>query len=226
MNEDKTAQDREAGAPALAPVRQKTWPMLLAGALVLLSGIAIGVAAAMLWLKDRPPRHPRGHRTPKRIAARLRSSHGLTDAQTLKVEEAFRRRLQALDAIRHEILPRVEAEHRKLRNEMKAILTPEQFERWNTRFGALRGRWPLSRQGMMRRRRHPLRARSFEKLDKNGDGKLTANELPPELRQKVLRSDANKDGAVTREEWRHARPKMTPRSREPRTPGPPAHSSP
>lgn len=47
----------------------------------------------------------------------------------------------------------------------------------------------------------------FEGLDTNRDGKLAADELPPERKDSILRADANKDGAVTFEEFA-ARPRQ------------------
>lgn len=47
----------------------------------------------------------------------------------------------------------------------------------------------------------------FEGLDTNRDGKLTADELPPERREFAMRADANKDGAVTFDEFA-ARPRQ------------------
>ena len=37
-------------------------------------------------------------------------------------------------------------------------------------------------------------------FDKNGDGKLSAEELPERMRGVVARADANKDGFATRDE--------------------------
>ncbi len=45
-----------------------------------------------------------------------------------------------------------------------------------------------------------------ERCDSNGDGLLTAKELPEELRDRIMRADANGDGAVSREELQRARP--------------------
>ena len=48
----------------------------------------------------------------------------------------------------------------------------------------------------------------FKKLDTNGDGKLTASEIPAEHRkffERLLRlGDADKNGELTREEFDHA----------------------
>lgn len=40
--------------------------------------------------------------------------------------------------------------------------------------------------------------------DKNGDGKLTEDELPEPMRRLIARADADKDGVVTREELENA----------------------
>ena len=48
----------------------------------------------------------------------------------------------------------------------------------------------------------------FQRLDKNGDGKLTADEVPAEqarfFERLVRRGDKNADGALTREEFEQA----------------------
>lgn len=45
------------------------------------------------------------------------------------------------------------------------------------------------------------RAASFTRLDKNSDGKLTADELPGQMSKMVDRADANKDGALDKAEF-------------------------
>lgn len=45
----------------------------------------------------------------------------------------------------------------------------------------------------------------FSKMDKNGDGALTADEVPGELWGKLSKADANTDGKVTPEELKTAR---------------------
>jgi hypothetical protein len=49
------------------------------------------------------------------------------------------------------------------------------------------------------------RARIFTRLDKNGDGALTADEVGNErFWSHLVRSDANRDGSVTKEELEQA----------------------
>ena len=42
---------------------------------------------------------------------------------------------------------------------------------------------------------------TFEQMDKNGDGKIVASEVPAEMWRWISRADANKDNAVTKAEW-------------------------
>lgn len=45
---------------------------------------------------------------------------------------------------------------------------------------------------------------AFKRVDKNGDGKITKDEMPPERRQTFARQDANGDGGISLEELRAA----------------------
>ncbi len=51
----------------------------------------------------------------------------------------------------------------------------------------------------------PTIAQTFSTLDANQDGVLTADELNPQLRDRLMRADADKDGRVTKDELRAAR---------------------
>jgi hypothetical protein len=51
----------------------------------------------------------------------------------------------------------------------------------------------------------PTIAQTFSTLDANRDGVLTAVELNPQLRDRLMRADADKDGRVTKDELRAAR---------------------
>ena len=51
-------------------------------------------------------------------------------------------------------------------------------------------------------------ANFFERLDANADGKLTKEELPEQMAEKIMEGDADGDGVVTKEEFEAAREKM------------------
>ncbi len=59
---------------------------------------------------------------------------------------------------------------------------------------------PPSRGGAMRMRR-PGAAQIFGRFDENDDGKLTQEELPAMMWQRLAQSDADGDGAVSKEEF-------------------------
>jgi len=63
---------------------------------------------------------------------------------------------------------------------------------------------PQSRAGPGRRGDGERRGGPFERFDENGDGLLTAGELPDEFRERMMRADANGDGAISREELEEA----------------------
>ncbi len=48
-------------------------------------------------------------------------------------------------------------------------------------------------------------ARMFERFDKNGDGRLTVDEVPTPVWEHLKAADLNQDGAITREEIQTAR---------------------
>jgi len=58
------------------------------------------------------------------------------------------------------------------------------------------------------RQGQPGPAQIFQRLDKNGDGKLTKDELPPRMAERFSKADADGDGAITREELKAAAAKM------------------
>ena len=59
----------------------------------------------------------------------------------------------------------------------------------------------------------------FDAWDKNGDGQLTKEELPPNVRQNFEKADANNDGMISRKEDSAFRRRAVQRSNAPRQPG-------
>jgi hypothetical protein len=54
----------------------------------------------------------------------------------------------------------------------------------------------------------------FQKLDKDGDGKISRDEFKESMGKKFDRMDADNDGFVTKEEWKAAKQKKMERMRE------------
>lgn len=48
----------------------------------------------------------------------------------------------------------------------------------------------------------------FSNQDKNGDGQLSSDEIPDRLRERIMSSDSNNDGVLSKEEWDAGRERM------------------
>jgi len=217
------AENRTSG-PSLPPVRggRQAWAVMLLGAIILVSGIAIGTGGAMLWLGERPPRPPKPvDRAAMAIAEEIARTCELDDQQTERVHQVVAERLAAISKIRQEMVEEVLAEHELLREELQKVLTPEQFAKWSRRmdearerswlFGKARRGQRRGRSGRPGRSRHrPGRPRSVEgtflRFDADDDGKLTRQEVPPWLWPRLSSADADGDGAVSRDEMRNLPP--------------------
>ena len=78
---------------------------------------------------------------PKRIAERMRRKLDLSPDQTSRVLTILEKREQCLRSILREIEPKIEDELLKTREQVSAVLEPEQAEKWRKRFDALHERW-------------------------------------------------------------------------------------
>ena len=114
---------------------------IIIGMVILFCGIVIGSGAALLHLKDRMimpgPRPPLNA-----IVEDLRARYDLTQEQAEQVEDIFGRRRKTLQTLFEQFGQKIDAEFQKLSMEMKEILSPEQYERWERDFKDRRGRWP------------------------------------------------------------------------------------
>ena len=142
MTEEPNAPHAPGGAAHLPQPGRQTWPLVLLGLVILVCGTAIGAGAAVLWLKDRLAGPPRPERATPEIVRDLRSRYDLTEEQARRVGDIMQRRMEALEAIRRDAEEKFQAEHEKLRAEMKSVLTPDQYERWLAHFESLRARPP------------------------------------------------------------------------------------
>ena len=104
------------------------------------------------------------------------------------------------DAIR-----RIEVEHQKLRDELRAVLTPQQYTQWDDRFRALRKKAWGTRATAEEPTTLPSVDEVFQRFDRNDDRAIEASELPDSVRQRMMIADTDRDGKVTREELTAAR---------------------
>ena len=117
-------------------------PVLL-GLVILLSGIAIGAGGVLLIAPKKilPPFMEPGL-SAKFITERMTSDLQLSPAQAAEVQRIVKERMQALDRIREETSPRVNAELRQMKDELSKVLTPEQARAWKERLDKFRQMGP------------------------------------------------------------------------------------
>ncbi len=129
----------------LRPRRRWLWATFF-GIIILLCGMFIGSGLTLhvLWIQLTDAiQNP--DQMPDRITLRMTRVSDLTEAQALEVRSIWDREYCALESLRAEIAPRVQAELDKTRDEIVAVLDPDQARRWLKRFELLRKRWtPLT----------------------------------------------------------------------------------
>jgi len=134
MSEPSTAN------PIATPRRR--WPGILlslvifAGGLMVGSGLSIAIAVHHIRYGGYHP-----EQAPPRIAAFLARRLDLDSKQAQQVEQLIAKHQANLEAIRRDVGPRVDAEIAALRQDIAAILTPEQRSKWDRIFDEALDRW-------------------------------------------------------------------------------------
>lgn len=128
------AQDQPV-APVIRPRRRWVWPVLLA-LVVFVSGVLVGGG---LTFKIITSGFKRSFQDPEvsaeRITNRMKRRLDLTDEQCVQVRRIILERQKAFQTMRKQVRPQLEAQIEKTRQELAAVLTPEQARKWEKRFG-------------------------------------------------------------------------------------------
>ncbi|NUQ62327.1 MAG: hypothetical protein HUU20_07550 [Pirellulales bacterium] len=125
----------------VAPKRRR-WLTLLLAIVVFASGFVVGAGATLVVVRDRLIRAIRNpDAAPEEITAKLKRSLDLSESQAEQVEATVRERQLALQEIRREVQPRVEAEIDLLEERIAAVLGPEQKEKWHALVRRMRSTW-------------------------------------------------------------------------------------
>jgi hypothetical protein len=132
--------------------RRQIVAQVIVGAVILVSGIAIGAGGTILALKDRiiPPFRERtssgktpgqdpneGGRRSDWIAKRWQEDYGLSDEQARQVRETLAKEFQATDKLWADFRKAEETQRQKFALAMKGILTAEQFTKWEADFNRM-----------------------------------------------------------------------------------------
>ena len=128
------AQDQPV-APVIRPRRRWVWPVLLA-LVIFVSGVLVGGG---LTFKIITSGFKRSFQDPEvsaeRITNRMKRRLDLTDEQFVQVRRIILEQQKAFQSMRKQVRPQLEAQIEKTRQELAAVLTPEQARKWEKRFG-------------------------------------------------------------------------------------------
>lgn len=136
--------DTSPNIPVQTPPRpRRHWLRTIIVSLVLLgSGAAIGSGLTLIILARGLQfgiRHP--ELFPERATHRLQSFLDLSSDQASQVEAILQRHQRELQVIRREVQPRIESHVDQIRDEISAVLTPEQARKWRRWLNDKRATW-------------------------------------------------------------------------------------
>lgn len=116
---------------------------ILLGLLILACGFALGAGVTVVVVvKIVEMIHTPGE-VPKRIAQRMKCKLDLSDEQTANIRTILCKRERAIVAHLMEVQPEVERELNETREEVAALLNPEQARKWREWFDHRQKQWKL-----------------------------------------------------------------------------------
>jgi hypothetical protein len=120
----------------------RSWPRFILWLVIFLSGVIVGGGTTLLVVRNNvlaSIHHPED--MPARLARHLQRMLDLDAQQVQRVEQIFRDRQQALQALRREFQPKIEKELDRVNEEVSTVLRDDQRDKWRSRFRTLRNRW-------------------------------------------------------------------------------------
>ncbi|MGA2914432.1 MAG: hypothetical protein ABSE89_00170 [Sedimentisphaerales bacterium] len=111
---------------------------IITAAIILISGILIGAGGTILLAKNNIIWISHKHKDPAGITKEITEKYGLTQQQTKRVEEIINKAFEQRKSDDEEMDKKHDIYFQIVIAEMKEVLTPEQFERWNTDFQTMR----------------------------------------------------------------------------------------
>jgi len=135
-------------ASPLARPRRRWMRTILLALVIFVSGILVGGG---LTFKAVTTGFKRFFQDPEALAEnithRMKKRLDLTDEQAVQVRRIILERQKAIQSLRKEIQPRLEAQIENTRREVAAVLTPEQARKWEKRFRYFSKYWLPSPPG-------------------------------------------------------------------------------
>lgn len=115
------------------------WRLAFFGIVILIAGIVIGAAVAMIYKAAVPPQHPDGIEfVDAHSLQRLRRELNLSDKQSNQIEKIFNGHLKTLNDIRSKARPKIAEEMNSLYTDVVEILDEQQREKWKKSIHRLR----------------------------------------------------------------------------------------
>jgi hypothetical protein len=140
------AQDQST-APVIQPRRRWVWTILLA-LVIFVSGVLVGGG---LTFKVITSGLKRSFQDPavsaERITHRMKKQLDLTDEQAVQVHRIIFEQQKAFQSLRKQVRPQLEAQIEKTRQELAAVLTPEQARKWGKQFRRFMKFWLPPKNG-------------------------------------------------------------------------------
>ena len=129
---DVMNQPDSSDNPTILLRRLHRWRMAFFGLMILLAGITIGAAGALLVVRpDEGPGPPLDPEMAVRLLlTRFREELRITDDQADQIRALLRTRMQNLHKLREEARPKIEEQLQGIKKEIGAVLTEEQRGRW------------------------------------------------------------------------------------------------
>ena len=145
----------ETGAVVPPPRRGRRWLVnILLGLLIFVCGAVTGggVVARAAWNRVSTALHY-PEQIPDRAAQHLTRVLRLDKNQSAEVKAILQRHAKTVAEVRREIAPKIDTEVQAIRDEVSAVLRPDQVKRWIRIFDDLRPRvFPPSGDAMILRR--------------------------------------------------------------------------
>ncbi len=133
----------ETTSPLPSPVRGgRRWPALLLALFVFIAGMASGAALTVHLAINRLQfaiHHPEV--APARIAATIQRRLRLSDEQAAQVERIVAKHQVEIAAVRRKFQPEIVEQLSAVRDDVAAVLTESQRERWTALFDQFEDRW-------------------------------------------------------------------------------------
>ncbi len=124
------------------PIRRPIWKPVLLSLVIFASGAIVGTCSTLMLIRNQV--HYRIHHPeemPGNVASRLQRKLDLSDVQTEQVLTVLTERQQAIQQIRRDFQPKLEAELDQLEKQIGDLLDDSQSTTWRQKFQAMRAEW-------------------------------------------------------------------------------------